>query len=221
MRSLLIALPLSMLATAAFAADAVVEAEIVPVLVWTGGYVGLQAGYSWGDTDQVFGNGDNTHPDADGWLGGIYVGYNYQFANNVVVGVDGDFAWSDADGESLNYDPSGGPFPPSNIAYADVDWTGAVRARLGYAVDRFLPYVAGGFAFTKATWRDTSSGAEYDRVDETYTGWTLGGGVEYAFTDNIIGRAEYRYSDFGEESDNDSTVELKANDVRFGIAYKF
>jgi outer membrane immunogenic protein len=109
----------------------------------------------------------------------------------------------------------------------DLDWEGAARLRLGYAVDRFLPYIAGGVAFGKVDLeRIDDLGASLGSTDETFTGWTVGVGLEYAFTDNFIGRAEYRYTDFGNEdmTINDlpaTNVDLTTNDVRLGIAYKF
>ena len=62
---------------------------------------------------------------------------------------------------------------------------------------------------------------------ETLTGWTVGGGVEYAFTDNLIGRVEYRYTDFGDAQSTipllpgNAKVDLDSHTVRLGIAYKF
>src|SRR5690606_34280780 len=145
-------------------------------------------------------------------LGGIYVGYNYQFTNNVVLGVDADFAWTGAD-DSVTVAGIG-------ALDTELDWEGAVRARLGYAVDRFLPYIAGGVAFGKLDGEvfDTT-GASLVSGDETNAGWTLGVGLEYAFTDNFIGRAEYRYTDFGDFDFADGTsADLTTNDVRLGIA---
>src|SRR5690606_20595327 len=81
----------------ALAADAVVyeappEVYVAPVFNWTGAYIGGQVGYLWGDGD-LSDDTDSLDVDPDGWLGGIYVGYNYQLTNNVVLGVDADFAW--------------------------------------------------------------------------------------------------------------------------------
>jgi outer membrane immunogenic protein len=212
----------------ALAADAVIEAPpeayVAPVFSWTGGYIGGQVGYLWGEGDADSDDLDATSEiEPDGWLGGVYVGYNYQFTNNVVLGIDADFAWTGADDSSAVFDGGG-----AQIATLDseLDWEGAVRARLGYAVDRFLPYVAGGVAFGRLSGEAFDpGGASLGEADETNTGWTLGVGLEYAFTDNIIGRAEYRYTDFGDfdfnVDGNDITADLTTNDVRLGIAYKF
>ncbi|WP_375672504.1 outer membrane protein, partial [Bartonella sp. AA16SXTY] len=107
-------------------------------------------------------------------------------------------------------------------------WTGATRARIGFSVARMMPYISGGVAYgkfqdilsTSITGEDPFSATS----DETKTmiGYTVGGGVDFAMTNNFIVRAEYRYSDFGKKKFKD-TIELdyKTNDFRVGIAYKF
>ncbi|MBL8580265.1 MAG: porin family protein [Mesorhizobium sp.] len=229
MRRLLLA-PTLLLATSfgAMAADAVViesppEVIVAPVFNWTGAYIGGQVGYLWGDGDYVDSDLNYATSGPDGWLGGVYVGYNYQFTNNVVLGVDADFAWTGADDSVTAFDVVGAPIGTLD---SDLDWTGAARLRLGYAVDRFLPYIAGGVAFGKlshSAYDDT--GLLISTDDDTSVGWTLGAGLEYAFTDNLIGRAEYRYTDFGDFDFTidgiGATTDLTSNDVRFGLAWKF
>jgi outer membrane immunogenic protein len=211
----------------ALAADAVVEAPpeviVAPVFSWTGGYIGGQVGYLWGDSDFDGDDGSTAELEPDGWLGGVYVGYNYQFDNAVVVGIDADFAWTGADDSVTAFDVTGAPIGTLD---AELEWEGAVRARLGYAVDRFLPYIAGGVAFGQMSIEPFSLlPASLGEDDDTSVGWTLGVGLEYAFTDNIIGRAEYRYTDFGDfdftVAGGGATADLTTNDVRLGIAWKF
>jgi outer membrane immunogenic protein len=214
----------------ALAADAVVESppEVVytPGFTWTGGYLGGQVGYLWGSGDAFSDDlAATAEIEPDGWLGGVYVGYNYQFDNAVVIGIDADFAWTGADDSATVFDTGGGA--PIATLDTELDWEGAVRARLGYAVDRFLPYVAGGVAFGRLSGEafGLGGGASLGSADETNTGWTLGVGLEYAFTDNLIARAEYRYTDFGDfdftVGGNDISADLTTNDVRFGLAWKF
>jgi outer membrane immunogenic protein len=217
----------------ALAADAVVvesppEVVVAPVFSWTGGYIGGQVGYRWGDatvSDNV--SGDFSNPDPDDWLAGVYFGYNYQMANNVVIGADADFAWTGADEFGELFDSAGVPYADGSGDNLELDCEGAVRARLGYAVDRFLPYIAGGVAFGRVTQEEIAAGGAVLTSDhDTLVGWTIGAGVEYAFTDNLIGRAEYRYTDFGDgditfSDDAPGNIDLSTNDVRLGIAYKF
>ncbi|MEW9805382.1 outer membrane protein [Mesorhizobium sp. ZMM04-5] len=214
--------------SSAFGADAVVD-EVVVVDTsynWSGIYVGAQIGYAWGDSDVDFSTIPVTsNPEPDGVLGGVYLGYNAQLANGVVLGVEGDFAFADLhDGDGL---ASPVPLPGQSIE-VDVNWTAALRARLGYAAGRFLPYVAGGVAFADVDHEGFSSpNASAGTGSDTFVGWTIGVGAEYAFTDRLIGRAEYRYSDYGSEDYAGTvnfpthSVDLKTNDIRLGISYKF
>ena len=218
MKKLLIALSLSLLASSASAADVVVE-QVAPVFSWTGGYIGLQAGYAWGSSniDQIGGPGF-VDTDPDGFLGGVYGGYNYQMSNNIVIGAELDVVFGNVDGDGQVFLAPG--VPSGVTATEELNWSGAARLRLGYAVDRFLPYIAGGVAFGDV---DISSNGGGPSFGDTFTGWTIGAGLDYAMTDNLLLRAEYRYTDFGSESFEDvsSDVDLKTNEVRLGIAYKF
>ncbi|AQX19207.1 outer membrane protein [Bartonella sp. WD16.2] len=134
--------------------------------------------------------------------------------------------------------------PDSNVTFSD-KWSGATRVRLGFAFDRIMPYVAGGVAYSqlKASVENAkASGAqkvESTSVEKpstsvekplenlsdskTMVGYTLGAGVDFAMTDSVMLRAEYRYSDFGKKTFvNDSIeVDFKTNDFRVGVAYKF
>lgn len=197
--------------------------------VWTGGYVGLQAGYAWGDSFHTDENEDRIDYDPRGGFGGAYAGYNYQFSNNVVLGGDADINFSDIDNNRAPFTWGGDTEPDqSHFGTADVKWTGAIRGRLGYAIDRFMPYLAGGVAFAKYDVNlDHGDGYIHFKRSATLTGWTIGGGVEYAATDNLLLRAEYRYTDYGSERWDDDNwgngmdLDLKTNDIRLGVAYKF
>lgn len=225
MKKLLLGFSLSLAVSTAFAADAIIEdVAALPVFVWTGGYVGLQAGYAWGDSTLDFDGTDYIVPlDPEGFLGGVYAGYNYQFASNIVLGAEADFQFSAADSSDVLGIFNGGVDPRFRY-YSDQKWNASLRARLGYAVDRFLPFVTAGVAF--AEYEHGEALAQPFSETDTYTGWTIGGGADYAVTDNFVVRAEYRYSDFGSESFEPlgwtaHDVELSTHDVRLGVAYKF
>lgn len=213
-------------AAPAFAADAIIEEPMLPVgFSWTGAYIGVQGGYAWGSSHMEFAN-VTSNPDPDGFLGGVYVGYNYQLGNNIVLGVDADIAWTGIDGSDPVF--AGGVVVPGQRIEADVDWTAAIRGRVGYAVDRFLPYIAGGVAFADVNHQGFIAPAVgVGEQSDTYTGWTIGAGLEYAFTDNLIVRGEYRYTDFGSEDYaaipgfSAHSLDLSTHDVRIGLSYKF
>lgn len=216
---------------AAFAAD------IAPAstLRWTGSYIGAQAGYVGGRSrysEPGYSQPGTMNYDPKGFIGGVYVGYDRQFDNDFVLGGEVDFASGGVEGDSLYYNADGNP-AANSAGRAKMRSSGAVRARLGYAADRFLPYVAGGVAFGNYEYgAGVSHAGHYDSfsASDTRVGWTLGAGVEYAFSDNLIGRFEYRYTDFGSKTLDvaetgdwavGNKVDLKTNDIRVGIAYKF
>lgn len=231
MKKLLLALSLSLLTSSAFAADAVVE-DVVAVdeaFNWSGMYIGAAVGYGWSDPEVSFDAVPNASVeyDLDGFLGGIYAGYNYQMPNNIVVGVEADINYSDIDGDGDAI--QGGVVNPGYAGTARIEWQGSVRGRIGYAFDRILPYFTAGVAFGEIEENffnvPTTVTATFS---DTFTGWTVGGGLEYAVTDNIILRGEYRYTDFGSEDfpevspySDPHELEVETHDVRFGVAYKF
>ena len=215
----------------AFAADlapAPVE-PVVPVVTpynWTGFYVGAHIGYAWGS------EGDTLHAAAavpadsfnvNGVIGGLHAGYNYQFDNTAwVVGLEGDIDLSGISGDHRVVTGAGA----SRISM-DNRWQGSIRARAGYAFDRFLIYATGGVAFAdiKEHW-NLFDGTINGSGTNTRVGWTAGAGVEYAFDDHWIGRAEVRYSDFGKSNFNvGGGARFKAGFHEtvgvLGVSYKF
>jgi len=232
-----IALLASTFATGAMAADAVVYEEPAPVEVtffsWTGGYVGLHAGYAWGREDDnlseniiddVITDGELATADrfdVDGFLGGAHAGFNWQ-SGNIVYGVEGDIDYADVNGGSdFDYDPT-----TTGRLDLNSDWQGSLRARLGYAMDTWLLYATGGVAFGKAELTASIPGTSASD-ENTHIGWTAGVGVEKAFTPNWIGRLEVRYTDFGSEDYNlgatfgDVEADWNQTAVSAGISYKF
>ncbi|MFG1429023.1 outer membrane protein [Roseixanthobacter glucoisosaccharinicivorans] len=221
---------LALLGGAASAADLATKypvkaVAVVPVFSWTGFYLGGNVGWGWAS------NSFNVSPfygapytnysggDANGFLGGGQIGYNYQFANNIVLGVEADAQWGSISNSSLILS---GPFIGANVE-PEIKTFGTIRARAGYAMDRWLPYITGG-----AAWERVSFGNFYG-VDTSTTnwGWTIGGGVEYAFTNNITAKVEYLYANFqGNTYSIPSTLgsintDLDVNTVRLGVNYKF
>lgn len=210
--------------TFAVAADAVVEEVVIvdTAYNWSGVYVGGQVGYAFeGRADYDYADTDYDYEnDLDGFIGGAYVGYNYQFSNNIVLGGEADIVWGNLKDSEIAGD---GDY----VGETKLEWMGSVRARLGYAFDRFMPYVTGGVAFGHAKFDETEIGDDYHgKADFDLTGWTLGAGAEYAVTDNWILRGEYRYTQFNEKNFTtsegaDYSVDVHTNDFRIGAAYKF
>jgi outer membrane immunogenic protein len=197
----------ALIAAPAVAADLAVKAPVYkaapPVYVynWTGCYVGGNVGGLWARKDWTlrqpgpsFGQPLGSH-DADSWLGGVQGGCNYQFAGGWVVGIQGDYDWTDAKGSNADL-----------VAIGFTDHTrirslASVTGRVGYAWDRFLGYVKGGGAWERDNYSVIDpAGAIAATASETRSGWTVGVGGEYAFTDWLSGFAEYDYYDFGTRS---------------------
>jgi outer membrane immunogenic protein len=165
---------------------------------WSGLYVGGQIGYGWGDaTTAEINTPDgslNVGPldyEADGFIGGLHIGYNYQ-AGALVFGAEADAEYSGIDGL---YD-----FENTNSLPKHIDWTGSLRGRLGYAFDRVLLYGTAGLAIASVKMEAVESNAVALSERETAVGWTVGAGAEFALTSNLSMRAEYRYADYGKTS---------------------
>lgn len=202
-----------LLSTSAYAAD--LPMESVPSFSWTGGYVGVQAGYAWGDSDfRALGGSISAKP--KGWMLGGYAGYNVQLDNSpLVFGIETDINWADIDRKRTLFGATG---------RTQTDWTGATRARVGFAVDRVLFYAAGGVAYADREIK-VRVGRVSAKDSKTAVGWTIGGGVESAVTDNLVVRAEYRYTDLGKDRFRLANIPVRSkydeHRVMAGIAYKF
>lgn len=208
-------------------------AAAAPIFTWTGFYVGAQAGYGWGrDTTKEYltatmgyiGLKNTFKP--DGFLGGLHAGANYQFGT-FVVGLEGDIEFGRVKGGFV--DPPAPPFNPGGRGNTEIDLQGSVRARLGYAFGPALLYATGGVAGARLT----STYYNWPGTGETFkrnvVGYTLGGGLEYAFTPSLSARVEYRYTQF-ELVQNHSmiafpgfsgTQEPHYHATRAGLSYRF
>ena len=227
------------LSSPAFAADlparVYTKAPVVAPVVtynWTGCYIGGNTGGLWvrkdwrvTTTQAVIGGHD-----ADGWLGGGQVGCNYQ-TGNWVFGVQGDYDWTNASGSS--------PDQVSPVLYdrSRVDGLGSVTGRVGYAFDRFLPYVKGGIAWERDRYDTyfgpltTQPGVTFSTASETRQGWTVGVGGEYAFWKALSAFVEYDYYDFGTKTNSFTVVTTgtqqfadireRKSVVRVGLNWKF
>ena len=85
----------------------------------------------------------------NGWLAGGTVGANYEFWGGAVLGVEGDWDWTNLNGTS-----GAGPCSGASRRWArgtgcqtSSNWLSTVRGRAGWAFDRVLLYGTGGAAF--------------------------------------------------------------------------
>ena len=169
--------------------------------------------------------------DANGWLGGVQAGCNYQIGG-WVFGIQGDYDWANAEGNSsdaLNTAFFGVPYTDSS----KVKSLASVTGRIGYAWDRFLGYVKGGIAWERDNYSIAPGAAGFlsASASETRGGWTVGIGGEYAFTGNLSAFIEYDWYSFGTEPNLFLTpaglafdyINIKENKsvLKIGVNWKF
>jgi outer membrane immunogenic protein len=173
------------------------------IFSWNGAYIGLQGGYAWTGVDPDDGVGSFS---ANGWQGGVYGGYNFQAANNFVVGIEGDANLKSSKGNN-------------GTTWYDNPWDASLRLRAGFALDRFLVYGAGGATIGKVKVEDVTF-----EDSKTKIGWNIGAGVEAAITDSVVGRVEFRHTNLGSGTYDltvPTEVSSSSNAVLVGVGMKF
>ena len=186
---------------------------MAPIFTWTGFYLGVNSGYAWQsssascvDGTEYCANGigplyDNVALGAKphGAIYGGQLGYNWQLNSGFVLGVEADLSGFFQMSDTSTHIESSDYFHTSRTKY---DMLGTVRGRLGYAWGPALLYVTGGFAWANV--KDDFT--EYNTDGSVYglangsnnaSGWTVGGGVDWAFSHHWSADLEYDYYDFG------------------------
>jgi len=250
-----------------FGRGSIKDAPRAAAFSWTGFYVGVNVGYAWGNVDvasnfpcpanaactlgvpaniAAVGSAASGSIDANGFTGGVQAGYNWQ-SGSAVLGVEVDFNSFNLNGSRR----AGGPFPatPGNSFATsnsvDSDWLLTFRARLGWSISpSLLVYATGGLAVADVRVANSYSDNLVPAAvgasgrSDTLTGWTIGGGIEWAATDSLIVRAEYLYDQFddvnlGSYQVTDSVFtpplvagssvegDLSVNIFRVGVSWKF
>jgi outer membrane immunogenic protein len=230
------------------AADLPVKASVYrapavsPAYNWTGFYIGGNIGYGWSEfkpgtvsvyqpiSNYLF-SFDGTNFSSRGVIGGVQAGYNYQFNNNTLLGLEADFSGADIKGSVYN--------PGDSTSRSKIDWLATARARAGVVKDRALIYATGGLAVAhiKLTLDDHYPANVPPIITTTdaatYVGWTVGGGVECALSRNWTVKAEYLYMDLGSKEYNfyepnppgwpriTGNASLTTNIARVGFNYQF
>lgn len=210
-KKILFASLIALSATTAMAADAISEPpappvaeDVAPAFTWSGPYFGIQGGAGWLD-GKFSALGATASDNFDGGRLGGFAGYQHQFANNFVLGLEGDVSYDWNDNEYLG------------LLKVGTDVGGSVRVRAGYAIDNALLYATGGWAVTRGYAKVAGV-----KETETFNGYTLGAGVDYAFTNNIFARVEYRFTDYSKKTFlNVLDTDLKQNAVTVGLGVKF
>jgi outer membrane immunogenic protein len=233
---------LTTISTVALSAD-IAEMYVEPEPLhfdWTGAYVGVHAGWGWAQVDGVFDiseldeefpDGSETtfldDMDADGLVGGLHAGYNFQ-RGAFVFGPEGDLTFVSIDGEAADAEGD-------DVARADIDLLASLRLRGGVALDRLLLYATGGVAYARGEFQliDNLGAGSENRGTADFDAWggVAGGGIEYAFTDRMSLRLEglhYFFDDvtntsnLTDDSDPGDFAELRGvTVVRVGLSIGF
>ena len=193
-------------------------AIMAPIYNWTGFYVGGHVGGDWAGTTSL---GDNNGR----FLGGVQLGADYQFAQNWVVGVEGQYSW-------LATNNTGGlAFAGGGLASQNNRGLGSATGRFGYAWGPALIYAKGGYAFRDPSGINVTVGGvpqAFTTTGNRRDGYTVGAGLEYMFAPNWSAKAEYQYYDFGRTQFTGGPVALVGTTtrdddhaVKVGVNYRF
>ena len=185
---------------------------------WTGFYIGGHVGGAFA--------GNNSLQGSDGrFYGGVQGGFDYQFANNWVLGAEAQYSWL------ANSSNGGVLFPGGTLVTSNTDQLGSVTGRLGYTWGPTLLYAKGGYA-----WRDNPNlGVSFGGTPVAFTadgghrdGYTVGAGLEYMFAPNWSAKVEYQYYNFGSTTFTSGPAEIVGtrfrddeHTVKAGLNYRF
>lgn len=214
-------------ATGAQAADLgsprmpIAAAVVAPAFTWTGFYGGLNVGIGFVNTNLGALSGGNLPGSATGLVAGGQIGFNYQM-NNLVLGIEGDLGY-------FGTQRRGTPVPFAAVQVQSswrTTWDASIRGRLGFAADRTLFYVTGGVAFAdlRLANTDITNNVILAAQTQTRVGWTVGAGIEHAFTPNWTVRAEYLYANYGRRDFTTPAVagvRMETHKIRLGVNYLF
>jgi outer membrane immunogenic protein len=176
---------------------------------WSSCYLGAHIGGGWSGTgfsdptgSHIAPLGNAVNDGGAGLLGGGQIGCDYEFANNWVIGAAGDFSWADIDGQTSDPFFSGKNSDSPLSLGTRSEYIASATGRLGYAWNQFLIYGKGGAAWTHDkyavnNWNCAFTLACYANASATRSGWTAGGGIEWAFASNWSALIEYDHYDFG------------------------
>jgi outer membrane immunogenic protein len=206
---------------------------VVAPLNWSGLYVGVNGGYGFGSSTWKNAGVSTGSFSTNGGLAGGTVGLNYAGYGGFLFGVEGDLDWSGLTGSSSTAACAALGAAAGTACQTKSGWLSTARARVGYAFDRVLVFGTAGAAV--ADFRvGLNPPATFVSVGPQ-VGWTAGGGLEYAFTENWTAKVEYLFVNLGTIACpsgsvcavvnplglSSASVSLNENIVRAGLNYRF
>lgn len=201
---------------------------VVPPVNWSGLYVGVNGGYGFGSSNWTNAGASTGGFTTNGGLAGGTLGINYTgVGNGFLLGLEGDFDWSGIQGTSSIAACTNIGGPGNSGCQFKNDWLSTIRLRAGYTFGHFLVFGTGGGAMGGIGLGLSPPGSSFNPGPQL--GWTVGGGVEYAFTDALSAKVEYLYVNLGTLSCpagscgavTAASVSASENLVRAGVNYKF
>jgi outer membrane immunogenic protein len=217
------------------------KAPMMPVFSWTGFYIGGNIGGHYGQ--------DSTTASADpvGWLavgaatinaatpgsvnpsgfeGGGQIGYNVQYGSGV-FGVEADAQWLGGNA-TRSVTGFGAGVAPLDVFTTTTQskWLATFRGRVGVAFDRTLWYITGGGAYSGVNFTDSFGSFSNTSIatvsnNSGIWGWVLGGGLEWAFTNNWSVKGEYLYAYFGSVSTSIPSCAICATGSDIAVTHKY
>lgn len=194
-----------------------VPRSVISYYNWTGFYIGATVGYGSGTSNWDLAGlgfpGVDTAP--KGMMYGVTAGYNWQ-AGSFVYGLEADYNFSNVKGSVA--------CAVISTCQTENTWLATFRGRIGYAFDRFMPYLTGGGAYGDIKATSTTAGLSVTDSESKF-GYAFGGGLEYALLANWTIKGEYLYVNLGKFSPASSgglfDVSFSEHIVRGGLNYKF
>jgi opacity protein-like surface antigen len=205
---------------------------------YNGFYFGGHIGNSWSDTTSTpfdtvtgaaLGAGTRSNSNING---GAQAGYDMTMSNRIVLGVVASVSLVDSSDTATSSNPGGTIVSTSK---GSTDWSGSVRGRLGYAFNNALLFGTGGWAWSTGSVQRTqvagtvglATPGTAETAGVTRSGWTLGGGLEYAFMPQWSVFGEYRHTEFDTDNITFPVAQrltkstTNADSLTFGVNYKF
>jgi len=206
---------------------------------FSGFYGGVHGGWGFSDAKSAYAIDDpfNTQcgggwgcavdVDPDGGFIGFQAGYNFQLGNGFILGIEGDYSFA-----SLHDDAVGTWGGGATEVILDVDRMASIRGRLGMDMGQWMPFITAGWGWMegdRSAFGQNLCGISPNCKTEDsnwHSGFVVGGGLEYALTENWRLKAEYRYWDGSKETygigfGGGTDVDLSIHTVQFGVNYGF
>jgi opacity protein-like surface antigen len=204
-----------------------------PVYSWNGFYVGANFGGVFTIERETIGSAFLGNPatfssNPSGVLGGGQVGYNFQLSPNWLIGVEGEFDGTSAQGVgNINTQMVAPRAGQNGSLTSNHNWYGTADGRLGYIMGLLLLYGKGGAAWMNADYSFSAVGNinGVSSVNATRSGWTVGGGIEAFIMPNWSAKLEYDYLDFGTVSyafpitGSAVSFRTETHEVKLGVNY--